>query len=190
MKSHRTQLTLLLITVILLVGCTVNEKETPKQVDTPTETQQEDESVPVVRFIQGEEKPDPPEQSKPISEPNTIERLHQHISSLPNVEGATHDQLRVYVIAWEHMKHLLNENNIPYTSDYRKTPHLTQAYITLGEYDKAIQNKKEQEQWIQALKTAGLDQPNMSDGLLQDVSIKDIEVMKQSTYQNKKGEER
>ena len=185
MKSHRTQLTLLLITAIFLIGCTANEKETPKQVDTPTETQQEDESVPVVRFIQGEEKPDPPEQSEPINEPSTIERLHQHISSLPNVEGATHDQLRVYVTAWEHMKHLLNENNIPYTSDYRKTPHLTQAYITLGEYDKAIQNKKEQQQWIQALKTAGIEKPDMHDGLLTDISIKDIETMKQS---NQKGE--
>ncbi|MCG9129874.1 hypothetical protein JT359_19965 [Candidatus Poribacteria bacterium] len=127
-----------------------------------------------MEFIQGEEN----------RIRHTIEHLHQHISSLPNVEGRTHDQLRVYVAAWEHMKHLLNKNNIPYTSDYRKTPYLTQAYITLGEYDKAIQNKKEQQHWIQALKTAGIEKPNMSDGLLTDVSVEDIEAMKLS---NQKG---
>ena len=141
-----------------------------------------------MQFIQGEEKPDPPEQPTPTTDPDIIKPLHHHIKSLPHGAEATHDQLRAYTTAWEQLKHLLNEKNISYTSDYRKTTHLTQAYITLGEYDKAIQNMKEQQERIVALKSAGVDDPSLYEGLLTGVSIEDIEAMKKSIL-NKVGEQ-
>ena len=44
---------LLFISFVLLAGCNGNEKDTPKHVEQPTVAPEEEQSIPVVQFIQG-----------------------------------------------------------------------------------------------------------------------------------------
>jgi len=98
--------------------------------------------------------------------PNDAEVLFMHSAFLVPRYEATRAEQQAYVDIWERIKRLNDEQGIPITSGLRKTHSLSQTYIDLGEYDKALQNVKEQNERLAALRSAGLHHKRMYHGLL------------------------
>jgi len=98
--------------------------------------------------------------------PNDAEVLVMATIYMPCDPRATGAEKEAYVDIWERIKRLNDEQGIPITSGLRATPNLSQAYIDLGEYDKAIQNIQEQNERIAALRRAGFSHRGMYRGLL------------------------
>jgi len=98
--------------------------------------------------------------------PNDAEVLFMHSAFLVPRYEATRAEQQAYVDIWERIKRLNDEQGIPLTSGLRKTPNLSQTYIDLGEYDKALQNIQEQLEWIAEQRRAGLSHRTMHYGLL------------------------
>lgn len=80
-----------------------------------------------------------------------------------------------FIILYEQLKLIRKKNNdsnnIPIISGLRKTYGLSQEYIDLGEYEKAIQNIEEQNRRIGALKEAGLEYRQMYYGLMRTADV-------------------
>ena len=98
--------------------------------------------------------------------PNDPEVLFLYSRHMPTGPRATRAEKQAFVAHWERLKRLNDEHGIPLTSGLRKTHSLSQTYIDLGEYDKAIQNIKEQHERIAALKRAGIHDRFMMRGIL------------------------
>jgi len=98
--------------------------------------------------------------------PNDAEVLVMATIYMPYGPRASRAEKEAYVAHWERLKRLNDEQGIPITSPFRKTHSLSQTYIDLGEYDKALQNIKEQQERIAALNRAGLHHQFMYHGLL------------------------
>ena len=63
------------------------------------------------------------------------------------------------------MKEQNDAHNVPIISPLRKTHGLTQAYIVIGEYEKAITNHEEQWKRIDAMRAAGFNDMFMYMGI-------------------------
>jgi len=98
--------------------------------------------------------------------PNDAEVLILATIYMPYGPRASRAEKEAYVDIWERIKRLNDEQGIPLTSGLRKTPNLSQTYIDLGEYDKALQNIQEQLEWIAEQRRAGLSHRTMHYGLL------------------------
>jgi len=85
---------------------------------------------------------------------------------MPRGPRSTRAEKEAFVAHWERLKRLNDEQGIPITSPFRKTHSLTQTYIDLGQYDKAIQNCREQHERLDALRRAGLSHRGMLYGIL------------------------
>lgn len=103
--------------------------------------------------------------------------MHSRYSRLGSI-GATREQKLEYIALWERLKKLNDAHNIPPMSGLRKTPNLSQWYIDVGEYDKAIENIKEQNARIKMLEEAGVRDEFMYTGLLGDAGIWLVEELK------------
>ncbi len=91
-------------------------------------------------------------------------------------KGATRKQKLKYIALWERLKTLNDEHNIPIISGLRKTQDLSQCYVDVGEYDKAIQNIEEQHERIGAVYRAGIRDQFIYNGILPLGSV--IEIQK------------
>lgn len=98
--------------------------------------------------------------------PNDPEVLFNHSISLPRGVDATLEQLREFASFWDHLKEQNDAQNVPIISPFRKTHSLTEAYIAIGEYEKAITNHEEQWERIDAMITAGMNNRFMYTGIL------------------------
>ncbi len=81
-------------------------------------------------------------------------------------DEATREEKLAYIYLWERIKKLNNEQHIPLTSGLRKTYGLSQYYIDLGEYQKAIDNIKEQNARVDAVIEVGIDDDHKREGIL------------------------
>ncbi len=119
--------------------------------------------------------------------PNDPEMLFMHsMASHPGSTGATREQKLAYIALWERLKKLNDAHNIPITSGLRKTAYLSQFYIDVGEYDKAIQNIKEQDDRIDALHRAGYHHDQfMYMGILERGTVIDIQKVIDKQKQEK-----
>jgi len=95
--------------------------------------------------------------------PNDPEVLFMAAIGMP---WGTRAEKEAFVAHWERLKRLNDEQGTPLTSELRATSYLSQVYLDLGEYDKAIQNIKEQNARIAALERAGYHDLLMEHGLL------------------------
>ncbi len=118
--------------------------------------------------------------------PNEPEVLFMHIGYLPFGPRATRAEKEAFVAAWERLKPLNDEHGIPLTSGLRKTHSLSQTYIELGQYDKAIENIHEQNDWKAAVRRAGIHNMYMNHGLLPRGTV--IELQKLLDAQRKQQE--
>ena len=118
--------------------------------------------------------------------PNDPEMLFMHstYSGLGRTD-ATREQKLEYIALWERLKKLNDANNIPPMSGLRKTHNLSQFYIDVGEYDKAIENIKEQNARIEKLEAAGVRDEFMYMGLLGDAGIWLVEELKRRQQEKK-----
>jgi hypothetical protein len=97
--------------------------------------------------------------------PNDPEVLFRHSISLPRGADATLEQLREFASFWDHLKEQNEAQNVPVISPFRKTHSLTEAYIAIGEYEKAITNHEEQWKRIDAMRAAGINHRFMYTGI-------------------------
>ena len=109
--------------------------------------------------------------------PNDPEVLYSHSISLPRGVHATLEELREFTSFWEHLKEQNDAHNLPLLSPFRKTHGLSQAYIDLGEYEKAIVNIKEQYERIDAMMASGLHHQLMYSGLVHRGAIIELEKL-------------
>ena len=98
--------------------------------------------------------------------PNDPEVLWMHSRHLYRGDKATHAEKQAYIDLWERIKKLNNEQGISLTSGLRKTHGLSQYYVDLGQYEKAIENIHEQNDWKEALRRAGIHDRYMNHGIL------------------------
>ena len=84
---------------------------------------------------------------------------------------ATRAEKLAYIDLMERLKVANDANNIPLTSGLRKTYGLSQFYVDVGEYQKAIDNIEEQNRRIGALKNAGLHHRHMYYGLMRGIDV-------------------
>ena len=98
--------------------------------------------------------------------PNDPEVLWMHATYLYRGDKATRAEKQAYVELWERLKRVNDEHGIPLTSGLRKTHGLSQTYVDLGQYEKAIQNIHEQNDWKAALRRAGIHDRYMNHGIL------------------------
>ena len=98
--------------------------------------------------------------------PNDPEVLFMYTRYMPRGPRATRAEKQAFVAHWERLKRLNDEHGIPLTSELRKTHGLSQAYVDLGEYEKAIQNIHGQNDWKAALRRAGIYYQRINHGLL------------------------
>ncbi len=118
--------------------------------------------------------------------PNDPEVLFMHTGYLSWGPRATRAEKEEFVAAWERLKQLNDEHGIPITSGLRKTHSLSQTYIDLGQYDKAIENIHEQNDWKAAVRRAGIHNMYMNHGLLPRGTV--IELQKLLDAQRKQQE--
>ena len=119
--------------------------------------------------------------------PNDPEMLFMHsMASHPGSTGATREQKLAYIALYERLKKLNDAHNIPITSGLRKTAYLSQFYIDVGEYDKAIQNINEQNDRIDAIHRAGYHHDQfMYMGILEPGTVFDIQKVIDKQKQEK-----
>ena len=98
--------------------------------------------------------------------PNDPEVLYMHSRHLYRGDKATRAEKQAYIDLWERIKKLNNEQGISLTSGLRKTHGLSQYYVDLGQYEKAIENIHEQNDWKEALRRAGIHDRYMNHGIL------------------------
>ncbi len=118
--------------------------------------------------------------------PNDPEVLFMHTRYLPRGPRATRAEKEAFVAAWERLKQLNDEHGIPITSGLRKTHSLSQTYIELGQYEKAIENIHEQNERIAALQRARIHDMRMYHGTLPRGTV--IELQKLLDAQRKQQE--
>ncbi|MCG9128016.1 hypothetical protein JT359_10495 [Candidatus Poribacteria bacterium] len=97
--------------------------------------------------------------------PNDPEVLFSHSIYLPRGVHAMLEQLREFASFWDHLKEQNDAQNVPIISPFRKTHSLTEAYIAIGEYEKAITNQEEQWKRIDAMRAAGINHQFMYMGI-------------------------
>ena len=99
--------------------------------------------------------------------PNNVEPLRRLTAFYP---AKTRAQQLELVALWEKTLALAEAQGLSI-----KTPYLAQLYIYLEQYEKAIENIREQERRAQALLDAGVHDPRMFIGLLPTSMIPDLE---------------
>ena len=99
--------------------------------------------------------------------PNNVEPLRRLTAFYP---AKTRSQQLELVALWEKTLDLAKAQGLSI-----KTPYLAQLYIYLGQYEKAIQNIREQEERAHALLNAGVHDPLMFIGLLPTSMIPELE---------------
>ena len=99
--------------------------------------------------------------------PNNVEPLRRLTAFYP---AKTRAQQLELVALWEKTLALAEAQGLSI-----KTPYLAQLYISLEQYEKAIENIREQEKRAQALLDAGVHDPRMFIGLLPTSMIPDLE---------------
>lgn len=98
--------------------------------------------------------------------PNDPEVLYFHASHFyVGHTDTSREQKLAGIAVWERIKKLYDEQGIPITSR-QKTYGLSQAYIDVGEYEKAVENIFEQQERIAALRRAGITDRSMHYGLV------------------------
>ncbi len=118
--------------------------------------------------------------------PNAPEMLFMHSTFSFSYKGSKREHKLAYIALWERLKKLNDAHNIPLTSGLRKTHSLSQCYIDIGEYDKAIQNINEQNDRIDALHLAGYHDQFMYMGILERGTVIDIQKVIDKQKQEKK----
>ena len=103
--------------------------------------------------------------------PNDPEVLWQYTKSLFPHKDASRAEKMAYIASWERLKKLNDAQDVHPASELRKTSGLSQLYIDVGEYDKAIQNIREQNKWLRALKAAGGANKTMYYGLMRSPTV-------------------
>ncbi len=89
---------------------------------------------------------------------------------------ATRAEKLAYIYLWERLKILNDQQNVPQTSGLRKTYGLSQYYIDIGEYQKAIDNIKEQNARAEAVVAARIYERKTHEGILDSRIIPELEL--------------
>lgn len=91
--------------------------------------------------------------------PNDLHLLSKVVDDLRPHKESPREQILTFIGVWERIKELNEEQGTPIVSEYRMAPDLTDAYVMIGEYTKAIQNLNEQHKHLDAAMKAGLYNP-------------------------------
>ena len=111
-----------------------------------------------------------------IATPSDPDLLFYYTKYAYRGDKATEAQKLAYIYLWERLKHLNDAQDIPMTLGLRKTYGLSQYYIDVGKYQKAIENIKEQDGRVAAVIAAGIGEDKLREGLLDPRIIPELVV--------------
>ena len=125
--------------------------------------------------------------------PNNGNVLYEYLTYVAYKPHGSRAEKEHFVDVWERLKRINDEEGIHISSRRRHTYGLSRAYTDLGEYDKAVENIKEQNARKDELRRLGLDYRSMHLGTMRHVSlVREIqrEEETKNKQRNQKGEQK